>query len=211
MGRAFSTRKKQTHHSPTVAFSPKITLWIGEILCSHLPFLPSLLLCLFFFLALHRRTHIRTPPLLDLVPPRISIAMALSPKKYTVYPDQSKVWRVSTTSEEDLQELTVARILPSKSFDWRSAEGEDFPTPKTTEVVAFTSFFACGFALLVSSFFRGLLHFYRIELTHLNPNSILQIALFVHLCKAYIAIPPHFNLLRWLFYLRPQPSKAAPK
>jgi hypothetical protein len=33
-------------------------------------------------------------------------------------------------------------------------------------------------------FFRGLLDFYSLNLTHLNPNSIIQISIFVHLYKA---------------------------
>jgi hypothetical protein len=45
-------------------------------------------------------------------------------------------------------------------------------------------------ALPVSPFFRGLLDFYSLNLTHLNPISVLQIAVFVHLCEAFLGIFP---------------------
>ena len=54
-----------------------------------------------------------------------------------------------------------------------------------------------------NAFFRGLLHWYRIELVHLNPKSILHIATFIHLCKVFLSIRPHFNLFRYLFALKP--------
>src|SRR5436190_1344264 len=52
-------------------------------------------------------------------------------------------------------------------------------------------------------FFRGLLHFYGIELVHLNTNSIHQIATFIHLCEAFLGVEPHFALFRHLFTLQP--------
>jgi hypothetical protein len=47
-------------------------------------------------------------------------------------------------------------------------------------------FLTRGLALPASPFFCGLLDFYDLNLTHLNPNSILQIAIFVHLCEAFL-------------------------
>jgi hypothetical protein len=60
-----------------------------------------------------------------------------------------------------------------------------------------------GLALLVSPFFRGLLDFYSLNLTHLNPNYVLQIALFVHFCEAFLGILPHFGLWKYLYHCRP--------
>jgi hypothetical protein len=51
-------------------------------------------------------------------------------------------------------------------------------------------------------FLRRLLHFYRIELVHLAPNSITIISTFVHLCEAYLGIMPHFHLWRHFFQLK---------
>jgi hypothetical protein len=61
----------------------------------------------------------------------------------------------------------------------------------------------CGVLLLLPAgirapacdFLRGLLQRYEIELVHLNPNSILQIIIFVHLCEAFLGIPPNFPLV----------------
>jgi hypothetical protein len=47
---------------------------------------------------------------------------------------------------------------------------------------------------------------YRIELVHLNPNSILQIAIFVHLCEAFLAVPLNFPLFKRYFLLKYQPN-----
>jgi hypothetical protein len=61
-----------------------------------------------------------------------------------------------------------------------------------------------GLALPASPFFRGLLDFYTLNLTHLNSNSVLQIAVFVHLCEAFLGILPHFGLWKYLYHCRPR-------
>jgi hypothetical protein len=60
-------------------------------------------------------------------------------------------------------------------------------------------------ALLFPSphFFGGLLDFYELNLTHLNPNSILQFSIFVHLCEAFFGILPQFGLWKYLYHCRP--------
>jgi hypothetical protein len=49
------------------------------------------------------------------------------------------------------------------------------------------------------------LHYWGIQLHHLTPNSILHLAIFSHLCEAFLGVEPHFNLFRHLFYVRSQP------
>ena len=94
-------------------------------------------------------------------------------------------------------------VLPEKTLiGWRAADGESFPTANTDEVVVFEPFFYRGFSLPTSRFFRGLLHWYGIELVNLNPNSILHISSFIHLCEAFLGVQPHFNLFRFLFSLK---------
>jgi hypothetical protein len=39
-------------------------------------------------------------------------------------------------------------------------------------------------------------------LTHLNPNSILQISIYVHLCEAFLGVLPHFGLWKYLYHCR---------
>src|SRR5438034_9264231 len=99
-------------------------------------------------------------------------------------PNPEDVWMKSTMTEEELEKMVEDQVLPVKDFvGWREANDELFPTADTEEIVAFTSFFYRGFSLLTSSFFRGLLYFYGIELVNFNPNSILQISAFIHLCE----------------------------
>jgi hypothetical protein len=41
---------------------------------------------------------------------------------------------------------------------------------------------------------------------YLNPNSILQIVVFVHLCEAFLGVPPKFPMFKSYFLLKYQPS-----
>ena len=52
---------------------------------------------------------------------------------------------------------------------------------------------------LAHKFVQGLLHFYKTELQHLNPNGIQHMAAFVALCEEFLWISPHFNLWRYFF------------
>jgi hypothetical protein len=75
----------------------------------------------------------------------------------------------------------------------------------------FSSFFQRGFGLPACSFLHKLLDHYKIDLFHLNPNSILRIVVFVHLCEAFLGIPPNFPLFKKYFVLKYQPSVAKRK
>src|SRR5207244_6064937 len=126
------------------------------------------------------------------IPPRFSPMAEIPP------PEQ--VWQRSIVTKEHLHRMVKDRVLLEKEIiGWRAADGEAFPTANTGEIVVFESFFYRGFSVPTSRFFSGLLHFYKIELVHLNPNSILHIASFIHLCHAYLAIRPHFAHFRHLF------------
>jgi hypothetical protein len=59
-----------------------------------------------------------------------------------------------------------------------------------------------GLALPVSPFLRGLLDFYSLKITHLNPNSVLQVVVFVHLCEAFLGFFQHFGLWNYLYHCR---------
>src|SRR5438105_2132976 len=118
-------------------------------------------------------------------------------------PNPEEVWMNSTVTEEELEKIVEDQVLSAKDLvGWRAASDELFPTADTEEIVAFTSFFYRGFSLPTSSFFRGLLYFYGIELVNLNPNSFLQISAFIHLCEAFLSVRPHFALFRHLFALK---------
>lgn len=90
----------------------------------------------------------------------------------------------------------VAGVEPA----WLFADDEDVPAPPEGYVVSFAHFHERGFGTPASKFFRGLLHYYGIKLQNLNPNSILQVAVFVTLCKGYLGIDPNFALWKYFFY-----------
>jgi hypothetical protein len=111
---------------------------------------------------------------------------------------------MSVVSESDLLHLVPIGVLPLKELcSSRVCRGVTVPTEDTHESVVYIPFLIRGLALPISPFFRGLLDFYHLNLTHLNPNSILQISVFVHLCEAYLGILPHFGLWKYLYHCRP--------
>jgi hypothetical protein len=109
------------------------------------------------------------------------------------------LFQPSIADESEIHKLVTDHFLPDCAvLQWHAAE-EDIPTPNTNEIVVFSSFFQSGFSLLACNFFYGLLDHYKSELVHLNPNSILQIAIFVQLCEAFLGIPPIFPCSRTIF------------
>jgi hypothetical protein len=77
--------------------------------------------------------------------------------------------------------------------------GKEFPTEDDKEQVVFMSFFERKFSVPTGDFFRGVLYYYKMELVCLVPNSITTVSSFIHLCEAYMGIPPHF-FLWWNFF-----------
>jgi hypothetical protein len=79
-------------------------------------------------------------------------------------------------TEEQIQSLVDHGLLrPKEQVGWRPATGEAFPTEGTGETIIFLTHIERGFNVTVGNFLRRLLHFYRIELVHLAPNSITVI------------------------------------
>jgi hypothetical protein len=97
-----------------------------------------------------------------------------------------EMFKPSSVDESELLVLVEKHLLPNRvMIQWRPVKEEEIPT---------------------CEFLYGLLHYYQIELVHLNPNSILQIAVFIHLCEAFLTIHPSFPLLKHYFFLKYQPS-----
>jgi hypothetical protein len=119
------------------------------------------------------------------------------------------LFQQSIADESEIHQLVTNYFLSDRAvLQWHPAAEEDIPTPKTKEIVVFSSFFQRGFCLSACDFLCELLDHYKIELVHLNPNSILQTAVFIHLCQAFLGIPPNFPLLKNYFFLKYQLSGA---
>ena len=84
---------------------------------------------------------------------------------------------------------------------------KDSPSPPDGYVVSFAHFHECGLATPAHKFLRGLLHFYKIELQHLNPNGIQHMAAFVALCEGLLRISPYFELWRYFFAINLQKNR----
>jgi hypothetical protein len=110
-------------------------------------------------------------------------------------PDPSTVCEAPTVTEDQIQSLVDRGLLrPKEQVGWRPTAEEAFPTEGTNETVVFLAHIESGFGVPAGDFLRGLLHFYRIELVHLAPNSITIIATLIQLCETYLNIAPHFHL-----------------
>jgi hypothetical protein len=117
--------------------------------------------------------------------------------------DPSIVSETSMATEEQIQSLVDRGLLrPKEQVRWRPAAGETFPIEGTGKTVVFLAHIERRFGVPAGDFLRGLLHFYHIELVLLGANLITIIATFIHLCKAYLSIAPHFHLWRHFFELK---------
>ena len=83
--------------------------------------------------------------------------------------------------------------------EWRLPGNEDTLSPPDGYVVSFAHFDERGFTTPAHKFLRGLLHYYKVELQHLTPNGVQNIAAFVALCEGFLGISPHFDLW-WYFF-----------
>ena len=132
---------------------------------------------------------------------------ASSKGKDGTYVSEVQGWRTSKCSDSHLLGLVEEKILqPHEVVHWRKASWEDCPREEGLETVVFNDFILRGFGVPTSDFFRGLLFYWGIQVHHLNPNSILHLSIFVHLCEAFLGIEPHFDLFQYFFHLKPQPS-----
>jgi len=63
------------------------------------------------------------------------------------------------------------------------------PNLEPGEIVLFMPFIQHGLGLPACSLLYGFLHYYGITQNHLNPNSILHLSIFVHLCESSLTFP----------------------
>jgi hypothetical protein len=100
-------------------------------------------------------------------------------------------WMRSNVSREQLLRLVEAGQLPPLTdAEWRVPTDESVPRPKGY-VVSFVAFHKRGFSVLAGRFISGVLFKYGLQLQHLNPNSIQQMAVFEVMCEGYLGISAH--------------------
>ena len=71
----------------------------------------------------------------------------------------------------------------------------------------FAHFHKRGLVTPAHKFLQGLLHYYNIEMHHLNPNGVQHLAAFIALCEGFLGISPHFDLWRYLFTINLQKKR----
>jgi hypothetical protein len=121
-------------------------------------------------------------------------------------------WHKSKMKTEDIQALVDGGFLRQQLVDrWNTAAGNRHVMEKNPdEIPQFAPFCERGLALSTSDFFRGVLHHWDLEHTHLNPNSMFHLSVYVHFCEAFVGVKPHWGLFRKIVRLKPQPSIADP-
>ena len=93
----------------------------------------------------------------------------MAPKKATkgkgmaTEPTRDEEWNTSKCSQFDLESLVSQGLLvPRSIIQWRPALGIDHPYENMGEIIVFTSYLERGLGFPCSSFFSGLLRYYRI-------------------------------------------------
>ncbi|XP_066385746.1 uncharacterized protein [Miscanthus floridulus] len=119
-----------------------------------------------------------------------------------------KVWPAPTTSEDQLRELVSDGLIQNKVIaEWRVPGEHRVPALGPGEIVLFVSFVHAGLCLPASVFLHQFLGYFGVSLNHLTPNAVLHLSVFVHLCEAFLGIPPSLSLFRFFFRLKPQPRR----
>jgi hypothetical protein len=110
-------------------------------------------------------------------------------------------WTRSNISREQLLRLVEAGQLPplTEAIEWIVPAGESVPRPPNGYVVSFVAFHERGFSVPAGRFIREVLFAYGLQLQHLNPNSIQQMAAFVAMCEGFLGISAHWHLF-WYFF-----------
>ena len=110
-------------------------------------------------------------------------------------------WCRSDITFQHMEGLVRHGLLHAQTSaeEWLLPGNEDSPSPPDGYVVSFAHFHEHGLTTPTHKFLRGLLHIYKIELQHLNPNGIQHMAVFIVLCEGFLGINLHFHLWRYFF------------
>ena len=117
----------------------------------------------------------------ELVLPALKVGLT----NQTALPPPGITWQNSMMKEAAVQALLDAKLLqPKEVLEWRPTfdnawQFEEHPN----ETIMLAHFVERGLAVPTSDFFRGILEYYKLQLVHWNPNSVLYLSIFVHLCE----------------------------
>jgi hypothetical protein len=89
----------------------------------------------------------------------------------------ANAWVCSSVMERKLEELVRDGLLRPRAIrsqpEWRVPRSNHRePVPPESYVVSFVAFHEMGLEMPPSQFMWALLHYYKVELHHLAPNSI---------------------------------------
>ena len=90
-------------------------------------------------------------------------------------------WCRSDITSQHMEGLVHRGLLCMRTSaeEWLLPGDEDLSSSPDGYVVSFAHFHERGLMTPTYKFLRGLLHYYKIELQHLNPNRIQHMAAFV--------------------------------
>jgi hypothetical protein len=110
-------------------------------------------------------------------------------------------WTCSNVSREQLLHLVEAGQLPplTEAVEWILPADESVSRPPNGYLVSFVVSHECGFSVPAGKFIRGVLFAYGLQLQHLNPNNIQQMAAFEAMCEGFLGISMHWHLFRYFF------------
>ncbi|KAE8811364.1 hypothetical protein D1007_11736 [Hordeum vulgare] len=122
--------------------------------------------------------------------------------------EHSGAWLGSDICDDYIEVFCHRRMLPPASLVAVRVPGAEVaPSPKEGEVVMFGEHFYQGFGLLASNFFANFLVFFGLQLHHLVPNAILQLASFLVLSEGFLGIEPNLDLWQKLFFFKQESMK----
>ena len=132
------------------------------------------------------------------LPPALPLAVVLSTPscKHPTPPKAmagDDVWPPSNVTRSALDARVKAGILrhitDAGRPEWIVPSANDRePNPPPGYVVCFLSFLDRGFGTPGSRLIRAILHYYEVELHNLNPNSVMQAAVFATVCEGFLPI-----------------------
>jgi hypothetical protein len=135
-------------------------------------------------------SHLRSPPSSRSKPPRVAMALNLSP--------------THLRSDSDLRKVRLMLGWKLTEYDGRMrCRSVLLSGLWPGEFIFFTSYALAGLTLSMSSFFFfTLLENYGLQLHHLSPHSFTLVAIFVHLCEIYVGVRSSVRLFCLFHVLR---------